>query len=164
MMAGADEDQLLVRPDPLDDGLPEMSQIPVIPTPPTSDCRQGGPNVTAGEVFVRRDGLLYQRYQPPGADEEAQVIEQLVLPTCCRPAVLQLAHDIPMSGHLGKKKTAKRVLQRFYWPGLYRNIQDYCRTCAQCQKSPTRRVRKAPLVSLPIMDVPFRRIAIDIHL
>lgn len=89
----------------------------------------GEPNATAGEAFVCQDSLLHRRYRPPGAEDGARVIEQLVLPTCCRPAVMWLAHDIPMSGHLGKKKTAKRVLQRFYWPGLYRDIQDYCQTC-----------------------------------
>ena len=120
----------------------------------------GEPSSTAGEKFFRHDGLLYRRYSPPGT--EAHSIQQLVLPTQCRPAVLKLAHNIPMAGHLGKKKTADRVLSRFYWPGVFRDIEDHCKACGQCQKTSKKSTKKAPLVPLPIMDEPFKRIAMDI--
>ena len=122
----------------------------------------GAPSAAAGENFFRRDGLLYRRYSPPGADSDAHDIEQLVLPTELRPTVLKLAHDVPMAGHLGKKKTTDRILNRFYWSGLFRDVEKHCRSCGQCQKLSTRKVKKAPLVPLPIMDEPFRRIAMDI--
>ena len=122
----------------------------------------GEPTATAGEMFFRRKGLLYRQYNPAGSDDDSHSIEQLVLPTQLRPAVLKLAHDIPMAGHLGRRKTTDRVLRRFDWPGVFRDIQDHCKACVQCQKSSGRRVRKAPLIPLPIMDMPFRRIAMDI--
>ena len=115
-----------------------------------------------GDQFYRQDGLLYRRYNPPQSDSYADAVDQLVLPTQLRPAVPKLAHDVPMSGHLGRKKTTYRVLRRFYWPGVFSDVRNHCKTCPQCQKSATRGVRKAPLVPLPIMDTPFRRIAMDI--
>ena len=121
----------------------------------------GGPTAGAGENFLRREGLLYRRYTPPGKGEDAQV-EQLALPTQCRPAVLRLAHNIPLSGHLWKKKTAARILQRFYWPEVFRDVEDHCRTCPEWQKSSARKPAKAPLIPLPIMEEPFKRIAMDI--
>ena len=63
---------------------------------------------------------------PPGRDEEL-VVEQLILPPKCRRVVLELAHSIPLVGHMGKNKTAQRILQRFYWPTLYKDTADYCR-------------------------------------
>ena len=74
---------------------------------------------TAGEGFFRRDGLLYRRWQWPGQDSEALAVEQLVLPQACWPTVLALTHTIPLAGHLGRDKTARRVLQQFYWPTNY---------------------------------------------
>ena len=112
--------------------------------------------------FLRRDGLLYRRYLPPGVRDPEHAAEQLVLPMQCRQSVLKLAHNIPMAGHLGRRKTTNRTLQRFYWPGIFRDVSDHCRSCEQCQKSSPRGVKKAPLVPLPIMDVPFKRIAMDI--
>ena len=90
---------------------------------------------SAGIGFFRRDGLLFRRWTPPGRDKQDMSVEQLVLPVQCRRTVLQVAHDILMSGHLGKEKTPQSVLQRFYWPTLYRDVAEYCRTCEVCQKS-----------------------------
>ena len=121
-----------------------------------------GEACSAGEGFFRRDGLVYRRWTPPGCDTEDMAVEQLVLPLQCRQTALQLAHDIPLAGHMGKEKTARRVLQRFYWPTLYRDVAKYCRSCGVCQKSSQRRVRHAPLIPLPIVEEPFQRIAMDI--
>ena len=89
-------------------------------------------------------------------------MDQLVLPTQCRKAVLQLAHEVPIAGHLGKHKTAKRILRRFYWPTLYKDVEDFCRSCQVCQKYSKQKVVKAPLIPLPVVTEPFRRVAMDI--
>ena len=89
-------------------------------------------------------------------------VEQLVLPQQCRKTVLHLAHTIPLAGHMGRDKTTRRILQRFYWPTVYKDTADYCRSCAECQKSRDQRMRRAPLVPLPIIKEPFERIAMDI--
>ena len=110
--------------------------------------------------YFEQKGLLWRRWNDQTHSEEE--VRQLVLPTQCRKAVLQLAHEIPLSGHLRKKKTLQRVLQRFYWPSVCRDIANWCRSCAACQKTAQKRHRPAPLVPLPIMEEPFARIAMDI--
>ena len=62
------------------------------------------------------------------------VVDQLVLPQQCRSTMLDLAHRIPLAGHLGRDKTAQRIMQRFYWPTLYSDVAQLVRTCAVCQK------------------------------
>ena len=116
---------------------------------------------TAGIGFFKRDGLIYRRWVPPGCDEEMGV-EQLVLPKRCRKAVLEIAHEIPLAGHMGRTKTSQRILRRFYWPTLFKDVAEFCRGCEQCQKSTKRGVQKAPLVPLPIITEPFQKIAMDI--
>ena len=122
---------------------------------------EGEPS-TAGAGFFKKDGLLYKRWIPPGCNAEEMAVEQLVLPLQCRETVLRLGHEIPLAGHLGKHKTARRILQRFYWPTLYKDVQEYCRTCGPCQKTSQWKDRKAPLIPLPVIGVPFQRIAMDI--
>ena len=73
----------------------------------------GEPGAAAREKFFRQDGLVYRQYSPTGSNDDTHSIDQLVLPTQLGPAVLKLAHDIPMAGHLGRKKMADRILQRF---------------------------------------------------
>ena len=121
-----------------------------------------GEDSTAGSGFVRRDGLIYRKWTPPGQDFSEGAIEQLVLPTSCRKAVLQLAHAIPLAGHLGRKKTAQRILQRFYWPNMFKDAAEFCTTCQECQKTAPGKKIVAPLIPLPIIEEPFQRIAMDI--
>lgn len=86
----------------------------------------------------------------------------MVVPFRCRKELLKLAHTTPFAGHLGKTKTTQRLLQRFYWPGIFRDVADYCRSCSICQKAGPKRAIRAPLVPLPIIATPFKRIAMDI--
>ena len=85
---------------------------------------------------------------------------QLVLQKQYRDAVLRLAHNIPLA--LGKNKTASRILQHFYWPTIFKDVTNYCKSCTECQKTSPRRPHKAPLIPLPVISEPFSRIAMDI--
>ena len=116
---------------------------------------------SAGTGFFRRGGLLYRKWTPPGRGEESEV-EQLVLPQECRSTVLTMGHEIPLAGHLRKEKTRQRILRRFYWPTLYKDVEQFCQSCVICQKSASRAVPVAPLMPLPIISDPFSRVAMDI--
>ena len=61
-------------------------------------------------------------------------MEQLVLPKQCHNTVLHLAYDIPLAGHLGKGKTSQKVLERFYWPTLYRDVANFCKDVAVARR------------------------------
>ena len=129
-----------------------------------SKVRQTANNDVASSIdkpYYWQDGLLYRQWRPYG-DETDIVVNQIVLPQQCRERVLSLAHSIPMAGHLGKEKTRKRIMQHFYWPTIYKDVEHFCRCCRQCQKSFNKGVPKAPLVPLPIVSTPFEKIAMDI--
>ncbi|KAL8576640.1 hypothetical protein ACOMHN_025115 [Nucella lapillus] len=68
-----------------------------------------------------------------------------------------------MAGHLGLTKTADRVLSSFHWPGAMADLRRYCASCDVCQRSATKGAKvKAPLKQPPLIDTPFRRVAIDL--
>lgn len=77
------------------------------------------PGVTGGP-FVLKDDLLYI------TDTETP---RLVFPTEYRQVILHLGYTTPWVGYLGQAKTYDRISQRFYWPGLYKDVQEYCKTC-----------------------------------
>ncbi len=88
---------------------------------------------------------------------------QIVLPSGYQTAVLKLAHDHSLSGHLGSNKMFKRVAKYFYWPGLRSAVSRYCRSCHTCQLSckPNQIIRPAPLQPIPVMEEPFERLILD---
>ena len=104
---------------------------------------------------------VYRKWTPTCWRKGSQV-EQLVLSSCCRRTVLELGHQIPLSGHLGKEKTLKRILRTLFWPSIFKDIEDFCRSCVQCQKSSGRKVPPAPFIPLPVISEPFSRIVMDI--
>ncbi|XP_038157608.1 uncharacterized protein LOC119794223 [Cyprinodon tularosa] len=66
-------------------------------------------------AYVLDDGLLLRRWAGENL-EDWNATYQVVVPTPYRRQVLALAHDHPLSGHLGINKTYDKVLRHFFWP------------------------------------------------
>ncbi|XP_042143921.1 uncharacterized protein LOC121834234 [Ixodes scapularis] len=109
--------------------------------------------------YVVKDDLLFCRVELSDGD----VGHQLIVPTVFRKTVMELAHDGIMSGHQGVKSTVARVAEEFFWPGMQGDVKRYIRSCDVCQRTiPKGTVKKAPMISMPIIEEPFHRVAIDI--
>ncbi|XP_076438810.1 uncharacterized protein LOC143277793 [Babylonia areolata] len=113
----------------------------------------------SGEVmYFRKQGILMRRFK----DHRGEAT-QICVPKELRSTVLLLAHEAPMSGHLGVKRTQGRVFPHFYWPGMCADIRRFVRSCDRCQKTVAKgRVPKVPLVKMPLISEPFSRVAVDI--
>ena len=107
--------------------------------------------------FAIKKKLLYQLVWVNGEQRDLLLVPRPFVDT-----VLHLAHTHLMGAHLGVEKTLERVRARFAWPGVKRAVEDYCRSCPDCQMVAPRPRQKAPLIPLPVIDVPFRRIAMDL--
>ena len=115
--------------------------------------------------FYIKNGILMRKWRSPevSADDEWAVNHQIVVPKIYRSEILSLAHETPMSGHLGVNKTYHKILNHFYWPGLKTEVSNYCRSCHTCQVvgKPNQVIPKAGLQPIPAFDEPFSRIIID---
>ena len=76
--------------------------------------------------------------------------------------ILQLAHAVPLAGHMGRKKTAQRILARFYWPNVFKDAAEICKTYKECQRMAPGKKTFAPLIPLPVIEEPFQHIAMDL--
>ncbi|XP_072178202.1 uncharacterized protein [Diadema setosum] len=114
--------------------------------------------------FYVENGVLMREWSGNSKSESSEVYTQIVVPKGYRTRLLEVAHDNLTAGHLGVGKTQQRLMQNFYWPGIFRDVSEFCKTCGPCQKcaSQTRGISKAKLVSVPVIGSPFRKIAIDI--
>ena len=67
--------------------------------------------------YLIKDDILMRKWSPTACDnnEKGETVYQIVVPTVHRREVLELAHDLPVSGHLGVRKTYNRVLQHFFF-------------------------------------------------
>ena len=108
--------------------------------------------------FFKEGGVLFRAF----AEGDSHV-SQVVVPVELRSKVLFAAHDGLLAGHCGVNRTLKRALNRFWWPGIRRDVRMYCRTCEVCQKCTAKgRTPCVPLAQMPRIEQPFQRVAVDI--
>ena len=94
------------------------------------------------ESFQLIDGLLYRKSE----DRAGFSRLQFVLPSASVATVLDKVHTTQYSGHLGQRKTFRKISERFYRPNLRQAVVDYVRTCDVCQKvKASNHVHIAPL-------------------
>lgn len=112
----------------------------------------------AKPYFLMQDHVLFRICR-----KNDQEIKQIVVPKGLRETVLCTGHDAIFAGHCGVKRTLQRVTKSFFWPGVRKDVTDYCRSCDICQKTIQKgRVPCAPLHKMPVISVPFQRVAIDL--
>ena len=111
-------------------------------------------------AYECRNGIWFRQYR---ANKETEPVDQLVVPASLRYKIMCMAHECLMGGHLGIKKTKDKVQASFYWPGINGDITRFCRSCDICQRTIEKgKVPKVHLGNMPVIDIPFKRVAIDI--
>jgi hypothetical protein len=96
------------------------------------------------------DGLLYLN-------------TRLVVPSRhIQESLIQLAHDGPLGGHLGRNKTLERLQRCYSWSRMSYDVLEYCRTCPTCQLvKPSQQKALGLLQPLPIPGRPWESIGMD---
>ncbi len=85
---------------------------------------------------------------------------RIVVPQADRERILRVAHD--GGGHLGVRKTRDRLNRLFTWPGMARDISHYVESCPLCLKANKAGNKPVKLMERPVVDEPFRVVAVDI--
>ena len=77
----------------------------------------------------------------------------LVLGSQLKERVLHAAHDSPLSGHQGFRKTYMIVRERFTWKALKGDVLRYVQECEACQKNKGELTHPTGLLHpLPILE------------
>ncbi|KAL8598384.1 hypothetical protein ACOMHN_032661 [Nucella lapillus] len=129
---------------------------------PFYQARQGDAGTArssgANSHYYLRKGTLYRKFT-----STVRSLNQVIVPKKYRQGILNIAHDPPMSGHLGVKKTKDRITASFYWPGIDKDVQRHCLSCDACQRCMGKgAIRRAPLQEVPVVSTPFEQVGVDI--
>ncbi|XP_071950797.1 uncharacterized protein [Antedon mediterranea] len=115
--------------------------------------------------YYIKDGILMRKWRPPDipSSDVWNEIHQIVIPSRYRQDIIGIAHDDPLSGHLGVNKTVDKILRHFFWSGLRKDVSNYCKSCHACQVvgKPNQKVPVAPLRPIPAFGEPFSRVIVD---
>lgn len=85
-----------------------------------------------------------------------------MVPDSMKSEVLRLTHNSLLGGHLGQKKTKRKVQQRFYWFEMREDVNIWICKCDVCSRM--KHSYRKPRVALGDMRVgaPLDRISIDL--
>ena len=100
--------------------------------PPWKDIRDQGSFIrTYWSVFEQlklEDGVIYHS-KPAGQHLD----NRLIAPEKLREILFKCIHSTRTGGHLGIKQTLSSTTQRFWWPGMKKDITRWCQYCDTCQ-------------------------------
>ena len=120
---------------------------------------------TRDRLTLLGDGILrYRNYKGrPTADSPLGKNQNLVvvLPRSLRRKFLQIVHDSPLEGHMGRDRTWDRTRGLVWWPGVKADVTKYVAGCDVCQRVKHGSKRKAPLEKTDIPKQRFQRIQMD---
>ncbi|GFS72982.1 retrovirus-related Pol polyprotein from transposon 412 [Trichonephila clavipes] len=94
-------------------------------------------------------------------DKLGNVVKLIVVPEELREPIKSLCHE-GTSAHLGITKSKDKLNRYFYWPNCYRDMEQFVKTCDQCQRAgkPNDK-KKAPLKLVPVIQEVFTKLNID---
>ncbi|KAL2084771.1 hypothetical protein ACEWY4_020289 [Coilia grayii] len=106
------------------------------------------------KLYIDKKGVLHRRMAEK---------DQLVLPRIFHPLVFHELHQ--KMGHLGVERTLRLIRDRFFWPRMQTDVEDFITKKCECLKNkrPQRQMR-APLEPIKT-TYPFEMVSIDyLHL
>jgi len=101
--------------------------------PDAGDVNQQGPKaqrlLQLWGRLLSDGGLLKRKYEDNGGSQSWQ---QLVVPHTLREEITRELHSGALEGHLGVDKTVSKIKERFYWPGMFQEVDQWIHTCPSC--------------------------------
>ena len=92
--------------------------------------------------LIVEEGVLY-KVSHAGDD----VVKRIVVPVHRRQSVLEKSHND--LGHLGRDKTLSVAKDRYFWPGLTKDIEEFIKTCPRCLRAKAPHLpERAPLCNI----------------
>ena len=119
---------------------------------------------TSRDAFILEDGLIVKYHNPEGypAFLDDLNYERIVAPSSLKDLILRRLHDDVTGGHLGVDATFDSVQRRFYWPGMYHDVQDYVSTCHICQTCRSSNSKPLGLMRSSELTLPWDKVSVDL--
>ena len=87
--------------------------------------------MATADDYIFEEGILYHLAKGRARSREG-IRKQLVIPRSLKDEVMLAMHEEVTSGHLGFEKTHHKIQQRYFWTGMYSEVEKWCASCVNC--------------------------------
>ena len=114
----------------------------------------GGPVKTSQRHYLIIDNLLYYI---SNTDDDPCL--RLYVPKHLKSLIVKQYHD--MNGHMGVQKTFDSIRRKYFWPNLFKDLNEYVIACVICQTRSLQKIRQ-PLQETDIPPYPMAKVSLDL--
>ena len=126
-------------------------------------CRKLSTNAAAsvddadtGRFYRNAKALLMRKTEEGKTDH-------VVVPECLKAFILRRYHGLPVSGHVGRRRTYKQISSAYYWPDMSKDVKRWVQACLACRRRKTPRPLHAGQPgAVSTATRPWQCVAIDI--
>ncbi|CAF4267456.1 unnamed protein product [Rotaria sp. Silwood2] len=113
-------------------------------------------NIKKYKNYIIKENLLMRRLNPPVPYVPRGDIRQ---------TILSIYHDTAANGaHFGRDKTLHKIKTRYFWPSMYKDIDNYVKSCILCaQYNPRRQKSHGTLRPIKPPDGVWQLVSMDFH-
>ncbi|XP_055621960.1 uncharacterized protein LOC129765578 [Toxorhynchites rutilus septentrionalis] len=105
------------------------------------------------------DGRIYKYCKSQNKRSDPRFAWKWFTPKAARTDVIRTEHG---KAHFGFEKTLGSVKERHFWPGMAKEIKNFCRECVQCQTSKAVNINATPpMGSQKPVEYPWQFVTLD---
>ena len=113
-------------------------------------------DTTPGHLYRGTTGLLYRK------SVSGSAADQVLVPVSLRAFILNRYHGLPVTGHMGRRRTHAQVKEFYWWQGLYSDVTKWVGACLACRKRKASRNMHAGVpAAVSNASRPWETVAID---
>jgi hypothetical protein len=129
---------------------------------PTDSTKARDIVLQSDQYFVQNELLYHIWHTPAKRHIPERNVVRLYIPRTMVDTVLNNCHDHVLAAHFGFQRTYDRIRQRYFWKGMYKDVDNWVRSCVSCAQRKTHRHKViAPMVTMKVPG-PFQRVSVDV--
>lgn len=122
---------------------------------------KGDPKLCENYLIDSR-GILIRLSRRPKKSPRSEPRRQVCVPHSLKPKILESVHS-EIGGHLRFFKTYHRLAENFFWPNMYKDVNNFVRSCTAClSRRSASKVSTAPNVPVDQSEFPGERCHMDV--
>ena len=86
--------------------------------------------------------------------------DKIVIPDSLKMKVLEWYHIQLV--HPGRDRTLKTISQHFYWKGMHKDVEQYCKKCPKCQLTKSKKNKYGHLPPKEAEAIPWQKLCVDL--